>query len=643
MSTAAPSTPAANYARPCEPPTRPAFLPLPPGAVEPAGWLRDWCVAAAKGFTGHMDEYDQEFVRAWAPDHTMAAENLSWPKGGWPYEGGGYWFDGLARLGCILHDEGLIGMARKRLGVVTSRMHPDSILFLWWLNRHRAEDRKGAAVSREWPIWACGLLGRSLAGYYAGSGDQQALQALAMAYGNNPEFLRQGWAMSNVWPAFDTYTWTGDPRIAAALDTVFAEGGMAGTGGESWNRYRRLPDPAPGAEKNDHVVHFLESTTPWALGYLWTGDRSFLAAALAWHDLLERVAMQPHGAPVADEFYGPAGAYRGTETCDVAGYLWSQIMLLAVTGEGRMADRAERLFFNAAPAAVSRDFATHVYFQTPNRVVDKCPPHPHGPKADGNSYRRTHYPLCCTAALNRILPNYVMHMWLATYDNGLAATQYAPCRVSALVADRVPVELVCRTDYPFGDAIEIAVNPRREVAFPLSFRIPGWCKGAELSVNGTGIEATPDAQGFVRVERTWRRGDAVRLRFPMEPSVSTGRDANAKDAPYASVSCGPLLFALPIGEADGPNVPDPAAKWNRALDGRTTAIRVERQAMPEIWDWPLAAPVRLHVPAVPCAWTPSVEAPLPAEPVAPLGAAESVTLVPYGCTKFRVSMFPLSK
>ena len=39
----------ANYARPFEPPTRPAFIPLPPGAVEPAGWLRDWCLAARDG------------------------------------------------------------------------------------------------------------------------------------------------------------------------------------------------------------------------------------------------------------------------------------------------------------------------------------------------------------------------------------------------------------------------------------------------------------------------------------------------------------------------------------------------------------------------------------------------------------------
>jgi hypothetical protein len=41
-----------NYARPFEPPTRPALIPLPPGAIEPAGWLRDWAMTARDGFTG---------------------------------------------------------------------------------------------------------------------------------------------------------------------------------------------------------------------------------------------------------------------------------------------------------------------------------------------------------------------------------------------------------------------------------------------------------------------------------------------------------------------------------------------------------------------------------------------------------------
>jgi hypothetical protein len=640
---------AVNYGRPFEPSTHPALIPLPPGAVEPGGWLRDWCLKARNGYTGHMDEVHRAFKKAWAVDHKMTGNRLNWSLGAWPYEGGGYWFDGLVRLGYVLHDDALLQQAKKRFDVVVSHMNPNGILFLWWLNKNNPADVKAITCDGGWPIWASGLLGRALAAYYAGSGDKQVLQTLEAGYSEDRNWVRLGGGMSSVWPAFQTYTWTGNKEIGERLTTLFSKDGSGKNAPQgSWNRYRHMPNTEPGAEANEHGVVFLEGTTPWALGYLWTGNRQFLDATIAWHDLLERVAMQPSGVPVADEFYGPTGAFRGTETCDVAGYLWSQIVLLTVSGQGRMADRAERAFFNAGPATVARDFRTHVYFQSPNRVVDHSPPCPHGPGASGCSYKAVHYPLCCTAALNRILPNYVMHMWMATYDNGLAATYYGPCKVSALAADRVPVEIVCRTDYPFNEVIEMSVQPARDATFPLSFRIPGWCKNPALSVNGLGIKTATDAKGFVRVERIWKPGDAVCLRFPMSASVKTGRDKNAQGAPYASVSYGPLLFALPIPDTQGPNTPDPAAKWKYALDVRgenlENDIVVDRQAMPAKWDWPLASPLKLRANAVAIDWNPTAKAPrLPSTPIATPKGPEKITLIPYGCTKFRVSMFPITE
>ena len=282
---AAPGQPA-NYARPFEPPTRPALIPLPPGTVEPQGWLRDWCLAARNGYTGHMDEYDDEFKRAWAANHKMTGEGLFWYKGGWPYEGGGYWFDGLGRLGYALHDEALIQQAQRRLYAVADHMNTNGLLFLWWLDRNNPGDRKAVTAALDgWPLWACGLLGRSMTGFYAGSRDKHILEALEKAYGADPDCLR--WItgnMSNPWPAFDTYSWTGNKGIADALDAMFKKEGGALL--PSLSRYRKAPDLKPGTTvNNEHVVGFIEATTPWAVGYLWTGDKSYLEAAVGWHDL----------------------------------------------------------------------------------------------------------------------------------------------------------------------------------------------------------------------------------------------------------------------------------------------------------------------------------------------------------------------
>ncbi len=636
-----------NYGRPFEPPTRPVFLPLPPGAVEPEGWLRDWCLTARDGYTGHMDEVHPEFRRAWAADHKMTGERLLWQQGGWPYEGGGYWFEGLAKLGFVLHDEALIRQAKARLDVVVGHMNANSILFLWWLNKNSDGDVKAAeGIGRpgeeaEWPMWANGLLGRALAGYYAGSGDQRVLRALETAYSGDRDWVGLGWSMSNPWPAFETYTWTGNKEIGEALTALFAKD-AADRPKCTWSRYRRPPRDGPGAEPIDHGVHFCESTAPWALGYLWTGRREFLDAALRWYRLIERDCMQPHGVPVFDECYGPTGAFRGTETCDVSAYLWSQNLLLSLSGQGRMADRIERAFFNAAPATVARDFKTHVYFQSPNRMADKALP-----AAGQFTFQATHQPLCCTAALNRFLPNYVMHMWMATCDNGLAAVCYGPCKVSALVTDHVPVELACRTDYPFNESVEIAVKPEHEATFPLSFRIPGWCTNPGLWVNGSAVRPAPDANGFVRVERLWKPNDKVRLQFPMVPRVTTGRDANAGGAPYASVAFGPLLLALPIPDTRDANTPDPAARWQFALDAQGDKLgadmTVVRSPMPGKWSWSLESPLKLRVHAASFDWKPTLERALPSEPVAGGGPAQEITLVPYGCTKFRVSMLPVTE
>ncbi len=654
-----PSPSHVNYGRPFELPTRPAFIPLPPGAVEPQGWLRNWCLTARDGYTGHMDDFDAAFRQAWAPNFTLTGEQLRfWDKGSWPLEGGGYWFDGLLKLGYALHDDSLINQAKARLNVVVDHMNANSILFIWWLNRNKPADmsENEAGYSEWWPQWATGFMGRSLVADYAASGDSRVLQALEWAYDADYNWLRRRFAQTNIYPALETFTWTGNPKIKASLTELFdkrVNKNMPGKPVEIGMPFSIVMpnEKSPWYEQaghytyNDggwitsdkvHGVMFNELSSPWALGYLWTGKREFLDAVCRYYDMAEQDGMQPYGVMVSDEFCGPTGASRGTETCNVSAYMWSQIELLRISGQAVMGDRVERAFFNAAPAVVSRDFTRHVYIQTATRIT------PAGKERD---YKRTHWPLCCTASLNRFLPNYVMHMWMATYDNGLAATFYGPGKVSAQVADHVPVELTSRTDYPFGEAIDIDIKLASSTTFPLSFRIPGWCKNFNLAVNDTAIKTAPDANGFVRVVRRWQSGDRIKLQFPMSARVSTGHDANAGGAPYATVFLGPLFFVLPIADTIDENTPDPAARWKYALDTPGehlgSGITVSREPMPTRWNWPLASPLKLRVPMQSLEWDGKA---LPNKAaVDSRQAPESITLVPYGCTKFRVALLPITE
>jgi len=265
-------------------------------------------------------------------------------------------------------------------------------------------------------------------------------------------------------------------------------------------------------------------------------------------------------------------------------------------------------------------------------------------------------------AVNRIVPNYIMHMWMATADQGLTATLYGPCTVSAVVGSGVPLKLTCQTAYPFEETIRVSVEPRRKAAFPLCFRIPAWCSQASATVNHTPCDVTPDQSGFLRIAREWSAGDQIELRFPMPIQVVRGYETEfpsvirkyfgfepaavftQRRLPYASVSLGPLLFALPIADQDA-NTPLPGAAWQYALDTvarrKGSDITVERKEMPPAWNWPLDAPVQLRVPAQAIDWNPSDAQALPDAPVTGKGA-QFLHLVPYGCTKFRISMFPVT-
>ena len=117
------------------------------------------------------------------------------------------------------------------------------------------------------------------------------------------------------------------------------------------------------------------------------------------------------------------------------------------------------------------------------------------------------------------------------------------------------------------------------------------------------------------------------------------------DSPWASVSYGPLLFALPIPDLT-PNQAAPDARFQFALDVTPARarqeLRVVRHAMPGKWDWGLDSPLQLAARVREFDWRPAELQPLPPAPVHG-GAAREVLLIPYGCTKFRVSMFPVTE
>ncbi len=643
-----------NHARPFEPTVKPTLLPLRPGDVEPTGWLRDWAQAARQGITGHLDEWHPTFASGWkgVPIKAPGAK----PDGtGWPIEQSAYWLDGALRLGLVLHDEALIRKIRARLDSVVDGVNraPFGTSFIYW---------KPASKPEGFDSWAHSQMGRALVALYDGTRDPRVLEALVKVYADYPTnmgTLQLGGAVSglcNLDAMLETYSFSGDRRILERALQAMAQPEIA-KDLVAWKTGRLAPG---------HMVILYENIRLPGLVYSWSAERNHLQATLGAFKWLDDYHLLPYGVASGEEFASGIGAFRKTETCDVTAMLLSASWMYRIQGEGDWGDRMERAFFNAGAAPVARDYRTMCYYQSPNRLrSDSLPceqPHAPGPSNTRFTPLGCSNVLCCVGALNRIIPHYIIHMWMATRDNGLAATLYGPCTVSALAGAGVPVKVSTSTDYPFGTAIRLRLEPAKAVSFPLYLRIPGWCKSPQLTVNGSPVAVAPDARGFARITRTWAKGDRVELELPMAPKVIRGFETEfpsanrkyysfepaevfqARRLPYASVLYGPQLFSLPISDLD-PNTPAPDAKWQYALDTDAArsdgGITVERQPMPARWDWPLDAPIVLKAPARAFDWKPTDAQALPEKPVTGT-ASETVRLVPYGCTKFRISMFPVT-
>lgn len=208
------------------------------------------------------------------------------------------------------------------------------------------------------------------------------------------------------------------------------------------------------------------------------------------------------------------------------------------------------------------------------------------------------------------------------------------------------------------------INPDHEIRFPLHFRIPSWTEHAEVSVNGQRISLGSQAQGFHSLVRNWKPRDRVLLRLPMSVRILRGHETPYPQipyfkgspreisqltdihSPYASVFYGPLLFAWPIPDVS-PNQEVAGIKFNYAIDvnsdkpgnGEAEVIREERYHN-QGGNWSLSPPIQIGINAREIAWTPKELRPLPENLVS--GTRTRIVLVPYGCTKFGVSMFPRS-
>jgi DUF1680 family protein len=103
-------------------------------------------------------------------------------------------------------------------------------------------------------------------------------------------------------------------------------------------------------------------------------------------------------------------------------------------------------------------------------------------------------------------------------------------------------ELRQETKYPEEEGTHLFVE--RGGPLLLYIRYPGWAvNGVSVSVNGKTVKVTAKPGSYIGLERNWKQGDEVTVRYPMGLRVVAAND----DPAVAAVAYGPVVLAGEMG------------------------------------------------------------------------------------------------
>lgn len=625
-----------------------AMYPLPLTSVKPRGWLKRQLQIQADNLTGKIDEFWKDL-----------SPNSGWLGGtGEDWERGPYYMDGLVPLAYLLDDPKLIAKANKWVDWTLSNQRPDGYI--------------GPAKNDAW--WSRMIMMKVLIQHYEATGDKRVIPLLSKytAYHlarakEKPltEWAKFRWG-DEVLSMFWLYNRTGDEKALELARVMHDQGFDWRAFFEDFKFTEKTTQEMLGLKKdlsnNNEValsVHGVNNGMALKTEAVWSQlskDAADRTASLTMLEKLDRYHGLPNGLFSGDEHLAGINPSQGVETCAVVETMFSLEQLAALTGDPKLGDRLEKIAFNALPAAFTVDMTAHQYDQQPNQIRSDVAPRQWSTNgADANVFGFEPWFGCCTANQHQGFPKFAVNLWMATQDDGIAAVAYAPSEVKTFVRNNVPVSILEDTEYPFRERITLTVTPAKAVEFPLALRIPEWATGATVKVNSQ-PQTNVVAGTYHRIARRWQAGDRVELTLPLEPRTSVWFNDSV------TVERGPLIFSLKIGEKisrqakkmNNPAPPQaadydfqPTTAWNYGLliPANNLARSIEVINRP-IGDFPFSAaetPIELRVKAkrIP-EWKEeqnSAGAP-PKSPVVSNEPLETVTLIPYGAAKLRITAFP---
>ena len=507
-------------------------MALPPGNIRLAGYLG-----------GKLDLCIRNRIMAQDSEHLVEPFRHREEKDGWQTEFWGKWFtSAVAACGYTGDDEFRVRLRQSVMALAATQSedgyignYPDS---------RRLEG---------WDVWGQKYTLLGLLAWHDFTGDKSILEVarrladslIREAGSEKTNIVKNGFyrgmASSSVLkPVVQLYNRTGEQRYLQFAEYIVAQ--WSGPDGPRLIEKalagvpvaERFPKPERwwSWENGQKAYEMMTCYDGLVDLYRITGKELYLEAALKTFENILATEIMITGSGASFEcWYGGRAkqahpAVSMSETCVTMMWMKFCANLLCLTGEPRFVEEIERSAYNALLAAMTPDGSSFAKYSPLEGFREL------GPPQCGMEMN------CCTANGPRAM------MLLA--DVAVMATKEGPV-VNLFGEGEATVELPSgnrvrirqETRYPVEGSVVFSIDPGREARFPLTIRIPAWCRNASLAVNSL-LPTQAEPGRYERIERTWKPGDRVELDLEIETRLVESPDGGGH---HTALTRGPIVLA----------------------------------------------------------------------------------------------------
>ncbi len=296
--------------------------------------------------------------------------------------------------------------------------------------------------------------------------------------------------------------------------------------------------------KDQHAYSHVNGLSSAMQSYLVLGDPKYLRAAWNGFHFLEQQSFATGGwgraegllaAGDTESLYKSlSDVHASFETpCGTYGHFKIARYLMRMTGDSHYGDSMERLLYNAIGGALETRADGRTFYYSDYTMTAR------------KGFHHDQWP-CCSGTFVQLTADYGVSTYLHD-DGNLYVNLYVPSKVQAKLNGHA-VEMTQTPAYPAGDTSTLTLALKAPARFGVKLRIPAWAGPATaVTVNGKAVNLALTPGRFATVNRTWRDGDRLEIRFDMALRLEPLNEAHPE---MVALMTGPLVL-FPIGDGAG--------------------------------------------------------------------------------------------